>query len=1026
MCVSSAVCVLSRLSLERFSNFSANFVDNFLLVARFARGETLKNGIVLEISKICPKLYISPVPKLFDCSTDNLLFIYILFASKVRMKEMSTPTGLPALNGDVLSAINDMIGRVIIINTTDKKRYSGVLGAVSQDFDFGMQCVVEITKENENNLLRTESECRDKMVFHYSDIVDFAYVTQEIKKQHAVSKFVTDRQYHGDTPIEGEELQEWNGGEEDGLGGSIEDDVVVAGGQTAARRSNNHNNGTGWSVNDMFAANEKMNVVSTFKEDLTQYTTVEVVGTDEDRARAERLAREIESNSSSKFMANLENDDDERDLDKITRQEDFENGNGRKRNNNSFNQQQQQRRNPNIAPNGQPVNRRAEGLRGDRRNSGSSSANNSRYGAPAAAQQNYSQNQQQQQGQKGYRRQNEENDWQMAKGKGQNQGHDHSFRQQQKQMLDPRPNNNVKPADDKAQSATTATAAAGGSRVTDLKNWGNEFSIATAPKDQAPAVPAGNSGSAWNRGPPSSLVAKGSSNESTPPPTTNGEEAETKKEEAPSTSVDVAAAPVQNVQNDAEKHQEDDNVSVTSENDSVITSKSSSFKFNINAPEFKPRVAPATPTATTPVQNEYHPQQQPHPAMMAPQQGPPAPGMGMVPPHMGGPQNQGQPPMMMWQQTGQQQQGGGGYPQNHQFPIQHVPMQGVPGQMYGPGAATPVTVAQQPNQQHQVPTSAAGGQNHQLRDGEYREKQPLYMPYGPPQMVPVTSQQFYHSQYQGQMQQAAPYQMKMMPQQAPQGAYQQRYQQPQVYMMPPQGQQQQPRYQGPPPPQQQQQQQPQQQQFSGEQSRPQSHPNSQPTTPGPRGELPKMSGAPQNGNMQAESSSNASHSGSTSSQSGQRSGSPPGAVPPPPPPQQQHQQQQHPPHHAPPHVGAPPPQMMQQQQQHIQQYMQVFYPMIMPQQMPMQQNQHPQQSLMGERSDQGFPTSGYFDYRTMPNYQQQQQQQQQQMHRQNSLPQQFQGNQGVNPSGQQSGPPPPPPPSQQGTPRDQQHSQSPP
>lgn len=59
--------------------------------------------------------------------------------------------------------------------------------------------------------------------------------------------------------------------------------------------------------------------------------SVEVVGTDEDRARAERLAREIESNSSSKFMANLENDDDERDLDKITRQEDFENGNGRKR-----------------------------------------------------------------------------------------------------------------------------------------------------------------------------------------------------------------------------------------------------------------------------------------------------------------------------------------------------------------------------------------------------------------------------------------------------------------------------------------------------------------------------------------------------------------------------------------------------------------------------------------------------------------------------------------------------------------------
>lgn len=56
------------------------------------------------------------------------------------------------------------------------------------------------------------------------------------------------------------------------------------------------------------------------------------MGTDEDRARADKLAREIESNQSSKFYANLENDDVERDLDKTTKEEDFEYGGSQRRN----------------------------------------------------------------------------------------------------------------------------------------------------------------------------------------------------------------------------------------------------------------------------------------------------------------------------------------------------------------------------------------------------------------------------------------------------------------------------------------------------------------------------------------------------------------------------------------------------------------------------------------------------------------------------------------------------------------------
>uniref|UniRef100_A0A1I7TME0 LsmAD domain-containing protein n=1 Tax=Caenorhabditis tropicalis TaxID=1561998 RepID=A0A1I7TME0_9PELO len=310
---------------------------------------------------------------------------------------MSTQTGHPAVNSEVLSVINDMIGRIIRINTTDKKRYSGVLCAVSPDFQFGLKCVVELTKKNENNLLRAEEEVIEKMSFHFTDVVDFAYCTEDDKKNHFVNKFTTDRQYHGEA-LPDEDLEEWKENEEDDcLGGSIEDDVVTNGSQNIRR--NNHNNG--WSVNDMFAVNEKMNVVSTFKDDLTQYTTVEVVGTDEDRARADQLAREIESSVHSKFMANLENDDDERDLDKITTQQDFDNGNnqrGGKRNN--YNQQPQQRRNQNMTPNGQPVNRRAEGLRGDRRNSGSSSANNSRYNPPVTTQNYQQQPPQQQHGQK--------------------------------------------------------------------------------------------------------------------------------------------------------------------------------------------------------------------------------------------------------------------------------------------------------------------------------------------------------------------------------------------------------------------------------------------------------------------------------------------------------------------------------------------------------------------------------------------------------------------------------------------------
>ncbi|CAO4369467.1 unnamed protein product [Caenorhabditis nigoni] len=884
---------------------------------------------------------------------------------------------------NIMYAVNDMVGRVVLINTTDNKRWSGVLSAISTEFEFGVELVVEVTKENENHLLRQEKDVIEKMTFKFDDIVYFAYITEEDKKNQFVSKFATDRQYHGDVVNENGELQAWNGGDdEEGIGESIEDGVDS--GPQSSRRNDHNNGASGWSVNEMFAVNEKLKVVSTFKEDMTQYTTVDAVGTEEDRARAERIAREIESDTSSKFMANLENDDDERDLDKSTRHDEFENGNQRGNKRNFYNQAPQ---NPNISPNEKPIKRRTEELREDR-NSGGSSANNSRYGAQASTQ-NYQPPQQQEQksGSHNNWRQNDdyrENDWQMAKGKGQNQGQDHSFRQQQEQMLDPRPSAK-QPEGEKGQNSE--------SRVTELKNWDNEFSIATSPKEQSPApgstppVSQGNSGSAWNRGPPSSLVTKGASTASVAEKEIVEKPVPQTKEELPSTSAEGQT------ETDG-RPDETDNVSVTGRSETSSVSKSQFFKFNINAPEFKPRAAPPTPTPTTPTgpgpqgvapvqQQQFITQEyQQHPGLIP--QGPPPPQQLIIPgemmPHV--PQ---------------------GHQRNQQYTMQLVP--GTRGTIYGCVVSGPTQVNQQCAQNQQMPPNTGtdaqndgsqGNQQARRGDGKSRRRtitQPMfYSQYSQAgQMMPVP-QQFY--QYQGGAPQQQ-YQMMVVPQMQqgpPQGQYQQRYQQNPAYMGGQQG------YQGPPPQQ--------AHQFAGEHGGTQSHPNSQPNTPEPRGELNGQKMQPQgqptqpqnNNGVQRvpEAGSSASISGSASSQSGQRSGSPQtnNTGGPPQQQQQQHpQQQQQGPHgghgvqqHAvlPPHmqqpqmIGVANPMYIHQMHAAPMQYYQhqpaVYYGMMPVPQMQQMPNQHVQPSLVGE-------------------------QQQHQMHggqmpsRQNSIPQQFGGNQ---------------------------------
>jgi hypothetical protein len=130
-----------------------------------------------------------------------------------------------------------------------------------------------------------------------ADIVDVKTNLGTAKK-----RFATDGEYSKSHKYNDENLVQWNGGE------SSEQQLDHA----------SFTRGGGWSVEDMFKTNENLGVRSTFKTDLTQYTTCEPVGSEEDKIRAAKIAREIETNDKSKRLAFLENDDEERDLDKET------------------------------------------------------------------------------------------------------------------------------------------------------------------------------------------------------------------------------------------------------------------------------------------------------------------------------------------------------------------------------------------------------------------------------------------------------------------------------------------------------------------------------------------------------------------------------------------------------------------------------------------------------------------------------------------------------------------------------------
>ncbi|KAI6223625.1 LsmAD domain-containing protein [Aphelenchoides fujianensis] len=126
---------------------------------------------------------------------------------------------------------------------------------------------------------------------------DFKTAGRNRRSKGGKSRFATDREYGaaGSENNTSAEFQEWE----------PHDDVphVELDGKSTR----------GWTVEEMYKANNMLGVTSSYK-DLESYSTAAPVGDRAARKQADRIAKEIEKNAESRNNARLENDDEERDI----------------------------------------------------------------------------------------------------------------------------------------------------------------------------------------------------------------------------------------------------------------------------------------------------------------------------------------------------------------------------------------------------------------------------------------------------------------------------------------------------------------------------------------------------------------------------------------------------------------------------------------------------------------------------------------------------------------------------------------
>ncbi|VDK84164.1 unnamed protein product, partial [Onchocerca ochengi] len=202
-------------------------------------------------------------------------------------------------NQELLVLITKMIGKEVLLETRDGLTFEGIFAGCSPDFDIGLRYAHEVLTDDQKNLLPHKDQIIEKLQFERDCVYSMGAKYRDEKR---IEGFATDREYADQSGSTADmELQVWES-EED-----FDDGLLL-----------NDDQEDGWSAEQMFQANDVLGVKSTFDENMPEYATADVQGDADDLKRAERIAQEINSNSASKARAQLENDDEERDLDKET------------------------------------------------------------------------------------------------------------------------------------------------------------------------------------------------------------------------------------------------------------------------------------------------------------------------------------------------------------------------------------------------------------------------------------------------------------------------------------------------------------------------------------------------------------------------------------------------------------------------------------------------------------------------------------------------------------------------------------
>uniref|UniRef100_A0A915Q719 LsmAD domain-containing protein n=1 Tax=Setaria digitata TaxID=48799 RepID=A0A915Q719_9BILA len=202
-------------------------------------------------------------------------------------------------NQELLVLITKMIGKEVLLETRDGLTFEGIFAGCSPDFDVGLRYAHEVLTDDQKNLLPHKDQIIEKLQFERDCVYSMGAKYRDEKR---IEGFATDREYADQSgSVADMELQVWES--EDDF-----DDALLL----------NDDQEDGWSVEQMFQANDVLGVKSTFDENMPEYATADVQGDAEDLKRAERIAQEINSSSVSRARAQLENDDEERDLDRET------------------------------------------------------------------------------------------------------------------------------------------------------------------------------------------------------------------------------------------------------------------------------------------------------------------------------------------------------------------------------------------------------------------------------------------------------------------------------------------------------------------------------------------------------------------------------------------------------------------------------------------------------------------------------------------------------------------------------------